>query len=38
MANPSNWEELAYTINQEYPFMDYDPNSPPDHSDLLSLF
>ena len=40
-ANPRNWEELAYTINYEEPFLDYNPNeqAPPDpNEDLLKMF
>ena len=27
IANPSNWEELAYTINNESVFLTYDPSA-----------
>lgn len=26
-AQPRNWEELAYTLNMEKPFLDYDPSA-----------
>jgi hypothetical protein len=38
-AQPSNWEELTYTLNMETPFLDYDPNTIKEASDeLLNLF
>lgn len=26
-ANPNNWEELAFTLNNEEQFLSYDPNA-----------
>lgn len=36
-ADPMTWEELAYTISEEDPIMDFNPTSPPDYSHLLNL-
>ena len=36
-AQPRYWHELAYTINEEEPFLNHDPNNPKDYSHLLDL-
>lgn len=36
-ADPVTWEELAYTIAEEDPIMDFNPSDPPDYSHLLNL-
>jgi len=38
VADPKNWEELKYTLHNEDPIMDYDPNDVPDYSDIAKLF
>lgn len=37
IANPSNWEELAFTITEEDLFLSYDPNGG-GRDDLISMF
>ena len=40
-AQPSNWEELSFTLHNEKPFLDYNPNTdaPPEpNADLMKKF
>ena len=38
MANPANWQELAFTLNNEKGFLDYDPNNIIPDQELLNMF
>jgi hypothetical protein len=37
-ADPSTWEELAFTINEEEPFMSYNPNVNTKEDEILKMF
>lgn len=37
-ADPKNWEELAFTIAEEDPFMPYDPGNIEVDPSLLDMF
>jgi hypothetical protein len=37
-ANPSTPEELAFTLHEERPFLDYNPNVTSKNDQLLKMF
>ena len=37
-ANPSTPEELAFTLNEETPFLNYNPNVSTKDDELLKMF
>lgn len=38
-AQPTNWEELAYTLNNEDVFLSFNPNDPPKvDQEILNMF
>lgn len=38
LAQPTNWEELAFTLENESGFLDYDPNNIVPDQELLNMF